>query len=285
VRPIAVIALCSAALIGFAANSLLCRAALAGATIDAASFTAIRIGSGAIVLAILASFAKRPAFHDGARPGSWLSGLALCAYAAAFSFAYLSLTAATGALILFGCVQVTMLGYGIARGERPRPLEWLGLVMAAAGLVALSLPGLEAPSPLPAGLMAIAGVSWGIYTLRGRGAKRPLAATADNFLRALPFAGLTLLAIPIVGGNITIEGATLAATSGAVASGIGYSLWYAVLPQLTATRAAILQLLVPVIAAAGGVLLLAEPMTARLVGAAAAIIGGIALAMLGRRRA
>jgi drug/metabolite transporter (DMT)-like permease len=285
VRPIAVIALCSAALIGFAANSLLCRAALAGATIDAASFTAIRIGSGAMVLAFLVSFAKRPVFDDGRRSGSWLSGVALCAYAAAFSFAYLSLTAATGALILCGCVQVTMLGYGIARGERPRPLEWLGLAMAAAGLVALSLPGLEAPSPLPAGLMAIAGVSWGIYTLRGRGAKRPLAATADNFLRAVPFAGLTLLAIPIVGGHITTEGAVLATTSGAVASGIGYSLWYAVLPQLTATRAAILQLLVPVIAATGGVLLLEEPMTARLVGAAAAIIGGIALAMLGRKRA
>lgn len=284
-RPIVVIALCSAALIGFAANSLLCRAALANATIDAASFTAIRIGSGALVLAILASFAKRPLFDDGQRPGSWLSGLALCAYAAAFSFAYLSLSAATGALILFGCVQTTMIGWSIARGERPRPLEWLGLAIAAAGLVALSLPGLEAPSPLPAALMALAGVSWAIYTLRGRGSKRPLAATADNFLRALPFAGLTLLAIPIVGGRITTEGATLAAISGALASGVGYSLWYAALPHLTATRAAILQLLVPVIAATGGVLLLEEPMTSRLAGAAAAIIGGIALALLGRRRA
>ena len=279
------IALCSAALVGFAANSLLCRAALGTGAIDAASFTAIRIGSGAIVLGILAAFAKKPLFDDGHRAGSWVSGLALCAYAAAFSFAYLWLTTATGALILFACVQATMIGWSIVRGERPRPLEWLGLAIAAAGLVALSLPGLAAPDPIAAALMAIAGASWGIYTLRGRGAKRPLAATADNFLRAVPFAGLTLIAIPIAGGHVTTEGAILAATSGSFASGVGYSLWYAVLPQLAATRAAILQLLVPVLAAAGGVLILGEPMTTRLAGATAAIIGGIALALLARRRA
>ena len=284
-RPLAVIALCGAALLGFAANSLLCRAALGNGAIDAASFTAIRIGNGALVLAVLAALSRKPAFDDGRRPGSWRSGAVLCLYAAAVSFAYLWLTTATGALILFASVQVTMFGFCLVRGERPRPLEWLGLAIAAAGLVALTLPGLAAPDPIAGAVMAVAGISWGIYTLRGRGARRPLALTADNFARALPFALLTLLAIPIVGGHVSSGGAVLAMASGALASGVGYSLWYAVLPQLAPTRAAVLQLLVPVIAAAGGALLLDEPITPRLIGAAAAIVGGIALTLLGRRRA
>jgi drug/metabolite transporter (DMT)-like permease len=274
-----VIALCVAALVGFAANSLLCRTALGGGSIDAASFTAVRLGTGALVLFALA---RGPAAIGA---GSWVSSLALFGYAAAFSFAYLRLTTATGALILFAIVQATMIGWGVARGVRPRPLEWLGLAIAAAGLVALTLPGLAAPDPLGAALMASAGVCWGVYSLRGRGASRPLAATADNFVRTLPFAGVLLLAIPITGGTITGEGAALAMASGAIASGLGYSLWYAALPHLAPARAAIVQLAVPVLAAAAGALVLGEVVTVRLVAATVAILGGIALALLAKRPA
>ena len=269
------------ALVGFAANSLLCRAALGAGSIDAASFTAIRIASGAIVL-----FALARGQISGA--GSWASGAALFGYAAAFSFAYLRLTTATGALILFACVQATMIGWGVIRGNRPAPLEWLGLAIAAAGLVALMLPGLAAPDPIGAALMASAGVCWGIYSLRGRGATRPLAATAANFVRAVPFAAALLLAIPfgIDGSSValTLRGAILAIASGAIASGLGYSLWYAALPALSPTRAAILQLTVPVLAAIGGVVVLGEVVGARLAGAAAAILGGVAIALVTKRR-
>lgn len=228
------------------------------------------------MLAVLAARSRVP------RAGSWASGAALFAYAAAFSFAYLRLTTATGALILFGCVQVTMIGWGVARGERPTILAWLGFAVAVGGLVALTLPGLAAPDPLGAALMAVAGVAWGIYSLRGRGTRDPLAATADNFARALPAAALLLLAIPLTGGELTVRGALLAAGSGAIASGLGYSLWYAALPGLAPTRAAILQLVVPVLAAGGGVVVLGEAVGARLVAASAAILGGVALAVLAR---
>ncbi|MEJ7601550.1 MAG: hypothetical protein WKG01_26845 [Kofleriaceae bacterium] len=177
-RPLVVTALCGAALLGFAANSLLGLAALGGGAIDATSFIAIRICSGALVLAVLVALARRPAFDDDRHPGSWASGAALWLYAAAFSFAYLWLTTATGALILFASVQVTMFGWSVVRGDRPRPLEWLGLAIAAAGLVALTLPGLERPDPVAAAMMALAGISWGIYTLRGRGAALGSAMTA-----------------------------------------------------------------------------------------------------------
>ena len=275
--PAAVVASCTAALVGFAANSLLCRAALGARSIDAASFTAIRIASGALVLLVLAG-------RRAPRTGSWPSAAALFAYAAAFSFAYLRLTAATGALILFALVQATMIGVGIWRGERPRALEWLGLALAAGGLVALTLPGLAAPDPLGAALMAGAGVAWGIYSLRGRGATNPLAVTADNFARAVPFTALLLVAIPLASGRITTRGALLAATSGALASGIGYSLWYAALPHLRATRAAIVQLSVPVLASLGAVVTLGESISLRLAGATAAILGGVLIAMLARQR-
>jgi drug/metabolite transporter (DMT)-like permease len=270
---VAVLVAC--ALVGFAANSLLCRAALGDLSIDAASFTAIRIGSGAAVL-----FALARGSTGGA--GSWPSAAALFAYAAAFSFAYLRLTTATGALVLFACVQATMIGWGVARGARPRALEWLGLALAAGGLVALLLPGLAAPDPLGATLMALAGIAWGVYSLRGRSAARPLAATADNFLRAVPFAAALLLAIPLAGGHISARGAALAAASGALASGLGYSLWYAALPSLAPARAAIVQLSVPVLAASGGALVLGETVTFRFAAATAAILGGIAIALLGR---
>lgn len=269
-----------AALLGFAANSLLCRQALGDGAIDAASFTAIRIAAGAITLAILTA-ARRESQREA---GSWASAAALFAYAAAFSFAYLRLTTATGALILFACVQVTMLGVAIARGDRPGMLEWLGIALAIAGLIALVLPGLEAPDPIGALLMASAGIAWGIYSLRGRGAARPLATTANNFLRAVPLAAALLFAIPLSDGTISGEGIALAIASGAVASGLGYSVWYAALPHLRATRAAIVQLAVPVIAAIAAAVLLGESLSQRLVGAAAAILGGIALVLAAKRR-
>jgi drug/metabolite transporter (DMT)-like permease len=291
-RPLAIAALCAAALVGFAANSLLCRAALGTRSIDAASFTAIRLASGALVLWLLARLlagraeprgagSARPAGVRGA--GSWGSAAALLLYAVAFSFSYLRLTAATGALILFASVQATMIAVGVARGERPRALEWLGFLIAAGGLVALTLPGLAAPDPAGAALMAAAGVAWGVYSLRGRGAARPLATTADNFLRSVPLAAPLAIAAAL-DGHATASGAGLAIASGAIASGIGYSLWYAALPSLAATRAAIIQLSVPVLAAAGAAAFLGEAITARLAGAAAAIVGGIALAIVAKQR-
>jgi drug/metabolite transporter (DMT)-like permease len=216
--------------------------------------------------------------------GSWASAAALFGYAAAFSFAYLRLVTATGALILFATVQATMIGWGVARGERPRWLEWVGIAIAIGGVVVLVLPGLAAPDPLGAALMAAAGVSWGIYSLRGRGAASPLAVTADNFLRALPMAAVLLLAIPIAGGHVTSRGIVLAIASGAIASGIGYSLWYAALPSLAAIRAAIIQLSVPILAAAAGAIVLAEQVTTRLAIATLLVIGGIALALVAKQR-
>ncbi|HEV7554063.1 MAG TPA: DMT family transporter [Kofleriaceae bacterium] len=273
------IAATAAALVGFAANSLLCRAALGAGSIDAASFTAIRIASGAAILFVLA----RGVGIRGA--GSWASSASLFGYAAAFSFAYLRLTTATGALILFACVQATMIGWGIVRGHRPAPLEWLGLVIAASGLVVLTLPGLAAPDPIGAALMAGAGICWGVYSLRGRGATRPLAATADNFVRALPLAALLAATIPFTGGDVSTRGVILAVASGAIASGVGYSLWYLALPALAPARAAILQLTVPVLAATGGAVVLGEAVTTRLAGAAAAILGGVAIALAAKRSA
>jgi drug/metabolite transporter (DMT)-like permease len=298
--PLAITALVAAALVGFAANSLLCRAALGARSIDAASFTCVRLVSGALVLWLIArTLAARGGAAPGVRvpdeasagaaasgvrgAGSWGSAAALFLYAAAFSFSYLRLTAATGALILFATVQATMIAVGIRRGERPPPLAWLGFALAASGLVALTLPGLAAPDPAGAALMAAAGVAWGVYSLRGRGAARPLAATADNFLRSLAFAAPLAAAIA-QGGHATARGAGLAIASGAIASGLGYSLWYAALPHLAATRAAIVQLSVPVVAAAGAAAFLGETITPRLAGAAAAIVGGIALAIVARQR-
>lgn len=263
------------ALIGFAGNSLLCRMALAGSAIDAASFTGVRLASGALVLALLARTWR-------AGSGSVLSAVALFAYAAPFSFAYLRLGAGMGALILFGTVQATMIGWGLARGERPRPGAWIGLGLALAGLVGIAAPGATSPDPLGLALMTVAGVSWGVYSLRGRRARAgsPLAVTAANFVLSVP------LAVALTGGaaafgslHASADGLVLAVVSGAVASGLGYSLWYAALPGLTATRAAILQLLVPVLAAGGGVGLLGERVSLRLLLTGAAILGGVALAV------
>lgn len=263
------------ALVAFAGNSLLCRAALSRTHIDAASFTTVRLLAGALVLWMLVLLRGGAAVGRG----SWLSALALFAYAAGFSFSYLHLSAAVGALILFGAVQSTMIGYGLWRGERLRPRQLAGLALASAGLVGLLLPGLSAPPLLNALLMLAAGIAWGIYSLRGRGAGAPLKVTAGNFMRAAP---LALLLSALLSGAASFDPAGLwyAVLSGALASGVGYAIWYSALPYLKSTTAATVQLSVPVIAALGGVFFLDEPLTLRLLAASTAILGGIALVVL-----
>jgi drug/metabolite transporter (DMT)-like permease len=216
------------------------------------------------------------------RAGHWASAAALFAYAAAFSFAYVRIGAAVGALLLFGAVQMTMITWALHAGERPRAAEWIGIALAMSGLVVLVAAGLTAPDPAGAALMLAAGAAWGIYSLRGRASVRPLETTAANFVRAVP---LTLLLSVLVPGpaHLTVRGGLLAVASGAIASGLGYSLWYAALPGLTATRAAIVQLSVPALTALGAVLLLGEMVTLRLAAAGLLILGGVALAVRGRR--
>ena len=268
------------ALIAFAGNSLLCRAALAHTHIDAASFTTVRLLSGAVILWFLVLI------RGGVRPGNgnWLSALALFAYAAGFSFSYVHLTAAVGALILFGAVQTTMIGYGLWSGERMRALQVVGLMLACGGLVGLLLPGLSAPPLVGALLMLGAGVAWGVYSIRGRGAVDPLQVTAGNFIRAAPMA--VILSVASLGqASLDLAGVGYAVLSGALASGVGYAIWYTALPFLKSTTAATVQLGVPVIAAFGGVFFLQESLTLRLLAASVAILGGIALvALVGHRK-
>lgn len=262
----------------FAANSLLCRAALAEPLIDAASFTTVRLISGALVLFLL-TLRRAPGLPE--TPRDWLAAAMLFLYAVTFSFAYLSLSAGAGALILFGAVQITMLAAGLRGGERFPPAAWVGLALAVAGVAYLVAPGVRAPSPLGALLMATAGVAWGVYSLRGRGSQNPLGATARNFITSVPFAAVLVL-VTVGSSHSTTRGLLLAAASGAVTSGLGYVVWYAALRDLAATRAAVVQLSVPVIAAAGGLLFLAEPITLRLALSAAAVLGGIALVLMQR---
>ena len=270
-----IIILTSLAMIAFAGNSLLCRAALKHTSIDAASFTTIRLLSGAVMLWLVARMRR------GTRTGrgNWLSALALFVYAAGFSFAYVSLPAASGALLLFGAVQVTMIGHGIWAGERLVRLQLVGLLLALGGLVGLLLPGLSAPPLFGSVLMLGAGVAWGVYSLRGKGAGDPTRVTAGNFLRAVPIAA-ALSVFMLNRGSLDTAGLGYAVASGAVASGIGYAIWYTALPALKATHAATVQLSVPVIAALGGIVFLGESMTLRLVFASVAILGGIALVIL-----
>lgn len=268
------------AMIAFAGNSLLCRVALRDTGIDAASFTTVRLLSGATMLWLLIEMKR----VRGSAGGNWLSAFALFAYAAGFSFAYRELTAATGALLLFGAVQVTMMGHGIRIGERPGPLQLTGILCACGGLVGLLLPGLSAP-PLHGSLLMLgAGVAWGIYSLRGRGAVDPVGETAGNFFRAMPFA-VALNAGRLHSATLDHAGIWYAVASGAMASGLGYALWYRVLPALKATSAATVQLSVPVIAAAGGIVFLGEPLTLRLVLASVTVLGGIALVIFGKQHA
>jgi drug/metabolite transporter (DMT)-like permease len=271
------------ALIAFASNSILCRLALASSAIDPATFTAIRIVSGAIALALIARATRRHPVHRPPSRAGWTSAIFLFCYAIAFSYAYLTLGAGTGALLLFGCVQTTMWTAGLRNGERPRAVEWLGAVVAVAGLVYLVSPGLAAPSPAGAALMATAGVAWGLYSLRGRGSEDPLRDTARNFLYAVPLA-LVVSVATWSRAHAGAEGVALAAASGAVASGLGYVIWYVALRGLSATRAATVQLSVPVIAAFGGVAFLGESVSVRLAAAAAMILGGVGVALGARRR-
>jgi len=274
-----IVLLTTATMVAFAANSVLCRLALGDAAIDAASFTTLRLISGAIMLLIVSRVASRK--RAAGSGGNWFSAAVLFVYAAAFSFAYISLSAGTGALILFGTVQATMILVALRTGERPHPLEWLGLVAALGGLVYMVLPGLSAPSPSGSALMAAAGIAWGVYSLRGRGATDPTQAITASFVRALPFV-LILSAITFRGVSLSPRGAVLAVISGALTSGLGYVLWYIALKGLTVTRAAIVQLSVPVIAAAGGVVFLAENVSSRLIISSVMILGGVALSVTAR---
>lgn len=260
------------ALLAFAANSLLCRLALKGAHIDPASFTAVRLAAGALTLAMIVRLRGGTVFSAG----NWVSSLALFVYAAGFSYAYVGLTAATGALLLFGAVQGTMLGYGRWQGHRLGTLQVVGIVSALAGLVQLLIPGLAAPPLRPAILMLGAGVAWGAYSLRGAGGGDPTRETAGNFVRAaLPACAWIALTLPSAFSDRI--GIAYAIASGALASGVGYALWYAALKHLQSATAATVQLAVPAIAAAGGMLLLSEPFAPQLLIAFVAILGGMAL--------
>jgi len=299
----------------FAGNSLLCRLALKQTSIDAASFTFTRIISGAIALWLIVEFRRRlmidrtaaplverspnspatpKAREDGSssvtrhsslpQAGNWPSALALFTYAAAFSFAYISLSAGTGALLLFGAVQATMIIWGLRQGEQLGARQWVGLAFALGGLVALLFPGLSAPPLSGSILMLSAGIAWGIYSLRGQASGDPISETAGNFLRAVPLAAVLSVAF-LHWASLDRAGIGFAILSGAIASGVGYAIWYTALPGLRAASAATVQLSVPVLAAAGGILLLGESITLRLLFASVAVLGGIALVVIEKRRA
>ncbi len=296
------VALVALSMLAFASNSLLCRMALKNTSIDAATFTTVRMLSGACMLWLLVHWRAAAGQPNGnaamctasgtaalrpASAGNWLSACALFAYAACFSYAYVSMSAATGALLLFGSVQASMMGYALVQGERLSKLQTLGFACALAGLVVLMLPGLVAPSLLSALLMVSAGLAWSVYTVQGkrtahRGAANPSQVTAGNFMRTVP---LALLLNALMWRHLSWDatGLMLAAVSGALASGLGYVLWYQALPALKATQAATAQLSVPVIAALGGVLLLGESLTLTMLLASTAILGGMALLILNKR--
>jgi len=269
------------ALIAFAANSVLCRIALGSSAIDAASFSTIRLVSGAVTLWIILSLRKEWRFSR--LPGNWVSAIMLFFYAVCFSFAYLSLGVGTGALILFGAVQATMIGAAFWSRERPSLFEWMGILLALAGLVYLVFPGLKAPSTGGSALMAVAGISWGVYSLRGRVEANALASTTGNFVRSAPFAiTVTVVAGSLSATHASLIGVLLAVVSGSVASGVGYVIWYSALRGLTAIRAAAVQLSVPVLAALAGLLFLSEELSIRLSLSAMMILGGIGIALAGR---
>lgn len=270
--------LTAVAMVAFAANSLLCRQALGHGLVDAATFTAVRAASGALMLAVIVLLRRKPRL---AAAVDWRMAAGLCAYMVFFSFAYLSLSAGTGALILFGSVQLTMFVFALRKGEHfPLP-SWGGFVLAVMGLVYLVSPGITAPDPAGAALMAVAGIAWGFYSLLGRGVADPLQATARNFACCVPVVVIVSL-VSWHSFHASASGVALAVASGALASGCGYVIWYAALPALSAVRAATVQLSVPAIAALGGVLLLSEPITLRLLLASAATLGGVAVVMLQR---
>ncbi len=268
------------AMIAFAANSILCRLALAHSSIDPASFTLIRIGSGVLALWIILGAGRKVS----AVGGSWRGAFALFAYAGAFSWAYVTLSASTGALLLFGAVQATMVITGLVRGEKLTVPQWLGFVLSLGGLTALLIPGASAPPLAGALLMMTAGVAWGAYSLLGRGAVDPLGATAGNFLRALPLAAVAFALASAAGTHQAPDGVLYAVLSGALASGVGYTIWYAALPSLSPVQGASVQLSVPVITALAGTLTLGEGISGRLALTSVAILGGIGLIIASRPR-
>ncbi|NQT63785.1 MAG: DMT family transporter [Candidatus Marinimicrobia bacterium] len=269
----------SLALIAFAANSVLCRLALGGGAIDAASFTAIRLFSGAFTLLLILVLRREKSLIP--RQGSWISSLMLFLYAITFSYAYITLDTGTGALILFGAVQITMILISLFSGNRLHVSEWAGMALSFGGFVYLVLPGVSTPSPLGFSLMMFSGFAWGIYTLIGRDSKNPLQDTAHNFMRTIPLITI-LVVVALYQAQYSIEGIIYAALSGGLASGLGYSIWYAALRGLSATQAAVIQLLVPVIAAVGGILFVGEVISSRLAISALLILGGILMVVLGR---
>jgi drug/metabolite transporter (DMT)-like permease len=266
------------ALLAFAGNSILCRLALSRAAIDPATFSSVRLAAGALTLALLVRWTRRPPSQP---LGSWASAAVLFLYAVPFSFAYVSLGVGVGALLLFGAVQLTMILAAVWQGDRPGGIQWLGLALASGGLIYLVLPGLTAPPPAGAALMLLAGIAWGIYSLRGGNATDPLGETAGNFARAVP---LTLVVSLLAYAQLHVQrsGLLLALASGAIASGLGYVLWYQALRGLSAVTASVVQLSVPILAAVGGVILLDERVTSRLLLAALLVLGGIGMAILDR---
>ncbi len=267
------------ALIAFAANSVLCRLALGNEAIDAASFTVIRLLSGAIVLFLIIRYTQKNT--ELSTNSSWIASLMLFLYAITFSYAYISLDTGTGALILFGSVQLTMILLSLISGTRLHYTEWAGVIIAFTGFVYLILPSITTPSSVGFLLMAVAGIAWGIYTLKGRGSQNPLMDTAYNFFRTIPLV-ILLTIITISHANYSSEGVLLALLSGGITSGIGYTIWYIALGGLSVTQAAVLQLLVPVIAALGGVIFVSEAITERLTISAAMVLGGILMVVLGK---
>jgi drug/metabolite transporter (DMT)-like permease len=271
-------------MIAFAANSVLCRAALGDGSIDAASFTVIRLVSGAATLLLLLKLSSPAVTHSSAKaPGSWVAALMLFVYAVAFSFAYISLDTGSGALILFGAVQLTMILSALIAGDRLHPLEWTGLLLAFAGFVYLVLPGVTAPPLGGFVLMAVAGIAWGRYTLLGRGSNAPLADTAFNFARSLPLL-IPLGLLALIDSHWSLKGVMLATISGALASGVGYTVWYIALRGLAVSQAAVVQLTVPVLAAICGVIFVSEVISLRLMVASVMILGGVSLVVFGREK-
>lgn len=276
--------LTAVAMLAFAANSLLAREALGTLSIEAAGYTAIRLVSGGLVLYALTRWAGPSSARRGdGLSGDWLAAAALFVYAIAFSAAYLSLGAATGALILFSSVQSSMLAYGLARGDRPSLREVIGFAVAFSAFLYLVLPGAGRPDPVGSLLMIVSGVAWAVYTLRGRGSRDPLAETAGNFVRASVFC-VPLVGFALLYENASLSGIVLALASGIVASGLGYSIWYRALRGLTTFRAALIQLSVPVIAAAGAILFLSERLTLHFVVAGTCVLGGIGFALLAKQK-
>lgn len=274
------------AMVAFAANSVFARLALGTAEIDAGGYTAIRLLAGAATLAVLLLWRRHrlPLAGIVRSRARWTTAAALLGYAIAFSYAYELLGAGMGALILFATVQSSMLGWALLKGDRPSPIALLGMAVALGAFAYLVSPGLAAPHPLGAALMAGAGLSWAVYSLLGRGSREPLVDTACNFLLTVPVA-LLLVLLSLARASPSLAGIGWAVASGAIASGLGYAVWYSVLPRLSRSAAAIVQLTVPVIAAAGGILLLGETLSWRLAIASVLILGGVAVAITGPQRA